>query len=240
MDVDPYLPAGTSGGSVLRVDGNCSSAFWRVEYVFGYFDPSAQSLIPPLLGVVAMNAARASIAAAVLAAFLAGCGDQAPTVTAPDAASLNGGYTFGGGNRSDTTATTTASLDGGHTLGRGHQVQSARDGGVVIGSGHDLQRDTPSRGGHTFGSGARVTSGGGLTFGGGNALLSTNSEDGHGFGSGNALSGGWGYGSGGRSEEGHTPVGSELGTDGSGGPGGVIGGATTASDAGVGSLGSGN
>jgi hypothetical protein len=83
-----------------------------------------------------MTRFRARIAPAIIAVLLvAGCGEQSPSVTAPENASYDGGFTFGGGNRSaDTTTTTTTSSgegavdSGGHTFGSGN--------GVLVGSGH--------------------------------------------------------------------------------------------------------
>lgn len=69
-------------------------------------------------------ATTATIAAMLL---LAGCGQSATSVTAPDRPAYDGGYTLGGGHRSsDSTTTTTATsgegavVSGGYTLGGGH------------------------------------------------------------------------------------------------------------------------
>lgn len=76
-----------------------------------------------------MTTFRARIFAAITTALvLAACGDQTANVTAPDNANYDGGYTFGGGNRSDTTTTTTtatsgegaAESSGGYTFGGGN------------------------------------------------------------------------------------------------------------------------
>lgn len=74
----------------------------------------------------------------VAAVLLGACGEQSPSVTAPENPTYDGGgFTFGGGNRpADTTSTTTTTTSGegmavdssGHTLGSGQ--------GVLIGSGH--------------------------------------------------------------------------------------------------------
>lgn len=59
---------------------------------------------------------------------IAACG-QTASVTAPDDARFDGGFTFGGGNRSDSTTTTTtatsssegaAVISGGFTFGGGN------------------------------------------------------------------------------------------------------------------------
>lgn len=76
-----------------------------------------------------MTTFRARIFAAFTTALvLAACGDQSAHVTAPDNASYDGGYTFGGGNRSDTTTTTTTA-----TSGEGAGVSS---GGYTFGGGN--------------------------------------------------------------------------------------------------------
>lgn len=75
-----------------------------------------------------MTTIRARIAAALATALIfTACGEHAANVTAPDDASYNGGYTFGGGNRSDTT-TTTASSGGGAVVNSG--------GGYTFGGGN--------------------------------------------------------------------------------------------------------
>lgn len=76
-----------------------------------------------------MKALRARIAAALaIALVLTACGEHSASVTAPDDASYDGGYTFGGGNRSDTTSTTTTA-----SSGEGAVVNS---GGYTFGGGN--------------------------------------------------------------------------------------------------------
>jgi hypothetical protein len=73
----------------------------------------------------------------VAAVLLTACGEQSRSVTAPENPTYNGGFTFGGGNRSaDSTSTPTTASSGegaavdstGQTLGSGN--------GVLVGSGH--------------------------------------------------------------------------------------------------------
>lgn len=74
-----------------------------------------------------MTALRTRLIAAIATTFvLAACGEQPTSVTAPDRAFYDGGYTFGGGNRSDTTKVTASSGEdavansGGYTFGGGN------------------------------------------------------------------------------------------------------------------------
>ncbi len=74
---------------------------------------------------------RAVLVTATVSLMVAGCVENASSLTAPDSADFNTGHTLGGGNGTDyTTATTahsgTAEIPG-DTTGRG---------GVFVGSGH--------------------------------------------------------------------------------------------------------
>ena len=68
-----------------------------------------------------------TIAAVTMVLVLGACGEQSPSVTAPENASYDGGHTFGGGNRSDST-TTTATSSGGDVAVNG--------GGFTFGGGN--------------------------------------------------------------------------------------------------------
>lgn len=71
------------------------------------------------------------LSACVLSVGITACGEPSPTLTAPDAARFDGGYTFGGGNKSDSTTVATSS---GETTTKSDST-------------------TTERGGHTFGGG---------------------------------------------------------------------------------------
>jgi hypothetical protein len=66
------------------------------------------------------------VAAVTTALVLAACGEPTASVTAPPDKALNdGGYTFGGGNRSDSTTTAPSgggavANSGGYTFGGGN------------------------------------------------------------------------------------------------------------------------
>lgn len=76
-----------------------------------------------------MKTFRARIAAAIVTTLvLAACGEQSASVTAPDTAVYDGGFTFGGGNRSDTTTTTTTASSG--------EGAVANSGGFTFGGGN--------------------------------------------------------------------------------------------------------
>jgi hypothetical protein len=112
-------------------------------------------------------------------------------------------------------------LDGGHTFGGGNKVELVADsdaGGGATGSGN-AQSTTDGRGGHGFGSGSGVGTigsgngveattaggtterGGGFTFGGSSRSVFDDSDGSGGFGSGHAsYATGGGFGSGTRSE----------------------------------------
>ena len=74
-----------------------------------------------------MKNLRALLVFCALAASVVACGDSS-AVVAPEAPRLDGGYTFGGGNRgNDTTSTAPAPVDdgaattqGGYTFGGGN------------------------------------------------------------------------------------------------------------------------
>jgi hypothetical protein len=67
------------------------------------------------------------VAAGIATALVVAACSQTASMTAPDDARYDGGFTFGGGNRSDSTTTTTATSGegavvnaGGHTFGGGN------------------------------------------------------------------------------------------------------------------------
>jgi ABC-type glycerol-3-phosphate transport system substrate-binding protein len=70
------------------------------------------------------------VAVTATALVLAACGEQSASVTAPDNARYDGGFTFGGGNRSDSTSTTTTTA----SSGEGAVVNAA--GGFTFGGGN--------------------------------------------------------------------------------------------------------
>lgn len=77
-----------------------------------------------------MKTFRASVAAAIPGLLVfAACSEPRTTITAPEIPSYNGGYTFGGGNRTDTAATTSAQ-------GSDPAADVAERGGMGYGSGN--------------------------------------------------------------------------------------------------------
>jgi hypothetical protein len=74
---------------------------------------------------------RGVLVTAVVSLMVAGCAENASSLTAPDGADFNTDPMFGGNNRADSTTTTTANSGTAEiptdTTGRG---------GVFVGSGH--------------------------------------------------------------------------------------------------------